>query len=203
MPEARRCSLTPKQPSPPRWSRGTPAATTRCSSARPSRCGTTRGFRRSFCISAGWRLSGIHTSKDWSRRSISGEAAPLPAEPARPGVLFRRAAQDVIAELAGIGQIRHLPAVEIVLRHAILGEALEAVGIAGRLRAEQAIAADFFGRAAVVDLVELVPAAEFRRQAVPEQLHQLDALLGLVAAGAAHVAVDVGTDLGVLEVAGV
>src|SRR5208282_447619 len=198
------------------------AATTRCSSARFSRCGTTRGFRRSFCMSAGWRRSGIPTSRDWSRRSISGEAAPLPAEPRnehdpekwRPvfrkdhapletGVLFRRAAQDVVAELAGIGQIRHFPAVEIVLRHTILGEALEALGIAGRLRAEQAIAADFFGRAAVIDLVELVPAAEFRRQTVPEQLHQLDAVLGLVAAGAAHVAVDVGTDLGVLEVAGV
>ena len=73
----------------------------------------------------------------------------------------------VIAELAGIGEVGHLPAVEVVFGHAFLGEALEAVGIAGRLRAEQAIAADLLGRAAVVDLVELMTAAELARRGNP------------------------------------
>ena len=112
-------------------------------------------------------------------------------------------AHDVIAELAGIGEVGHLPAVEIVFGHAFLGEALEAVGIARRLRAEQAIAPDLLGRAAVVDLVELVPAAELGCQAVPEELEQFNALLGLVAVGSAQIAIEIRTHLRVLEVAGV
>jgi hypothetical protein len=66
----------------------------------------------------------------------------------------------VIAQLTGIGEIGHAPAVGIVFGHAGFGETLEAVGIAGRVRAEQAVAADFLGPAAVVDLVELVAAAK-------------------------------------------
>src|SRR5260370_32950920 len=93
----------------------------------------------------------------------------------------------MIAQLSGIGEVGHLPAVEVVLRHALLGEALEAVGVAGGLRAEQAVAADLLGRAAVVDLVELVPPAETRREAGPEQVQQLYALLGPVAVGGAAV----------------
>ena len=61
----------------------------------------------------------------------SCQSAALGRSPPRP-------AHHVIAQLAGIGEIRHLPAVEVVLRHAFLGEALESVGIARRLRAEQA-----------------------------------------------------------------
>src|SRR5687768_10204829 len=71
-------------------------------------------------------------------------------------------AHHVIAQLAWIGEIRHAPAVEVVLGHALLGESLEPVGVAGRHGAEERIPADFFGRTAVVDLVELVPCAELR-----------------------------------------
>src|SRR5262245_22263419 len=58
----------------------------------------------------------------------------------------RQSLSKVIAELSGIGEIRHFPTVQVVLRHAIFGKALEPVGIAGSLRTEQAIAADLFGR---------------------------------------------------------
>src|SRR6516225_3527701 len=98
--------------------------------------------------------------------------------------------QHVIAEFARIAEVGHLPAAEIVLRHALLGEALELVGVAGGLRAEQAIAADFLGRAAVVDLIELVPPAELARQAIPQQLEQLHALFRLVSIGAAQVLIE-------------
>src|SRR5262245_66151404 len=111
-------------------------------------------------------------------------------------------AQRVIAELARIGEVGHLPAVEIVFGHAFLGEALEAVGIAGGLRAEQAVAADLLGRAAVVDLVELVPAAELAGHGVPQELEQLHALLSLVAVGAAQVAVQTGAAKQSIDVAG-
>src|SRR5262249_6726846 len=97
--------------------------------------------------------------------------------------------QHMIAELAGIGEVRHAPAVEVVFGHASLGKALEPVGIPGGLRTEQAIAADLLGRAAIIDLVELVAAAELAAEAVPQQLEQLDPLLGLVAVGAAQIAI--------------
>src|SRR5215475_2665504 len=141
-----------------------------------------------------------------SRSSVVSRATGLRS---RPRCLSSRrsrrrtlgSSQHVIAEFARIAEVGHLPAAEIVLRHALLGEALELVGIAGGLRAEQAIAADFLGRAAVVDLIELVAAAELGGHAVPQELQELHALLGLVAVGAAQVAVEIGTDLRVLEVA--
>src|SRR5215831_19773473 len=111
--------------------------------------------------------------------------------------------QQVIAELARIAEIGDTPAIKAVFGHAFLGKSLEPVGIAGGLSAEQAVAADFLGRAAIVDLVELVPAAEFACHAVPQQLEQLDPLLGLVAVGAAQILLEIGPNLGVLEVAGV
>src|SRR5579884_1129513 len=37
---------------------------------------------------------------------------------------YRSPAQHVVAELAGIGEIRHLPAVEVVFGHAIFGKTL-------------------------------------------------------------------------------
>jgi len=37
--------------------------------------------------------------------------------------------QQVIAELARIGEVGHLPTVEVVFSHAVFGEPLEAVGI--------------------------------------------------------------------------
>jgi hypothetical protein len=54
----------------------------------------------------------------------------------RTDTITSRPAHHLIAQLARIGEVGHLPAVEVVFRHALLGEALEAVGVAGGLRAE-------------------------------------------------------------------
>src|SRR3954447_10892337 len=104
-------------------------------------------------------------------------------------------AQRVIAELARIGQIGHRPAVQVVLGHAFFYESLEAVGISRGLRPEQAVAADFLGRAAVIDFVKLVPPPELAADTVPQELHQLHALLGLITVRAAQVSVKVWPDL--------
>src|SRR5262249_61080753 len=77
-----------------------------------------------------------------SRRSH--RTVPMTRSPRRP-------AHDVVAQLARIGEVGHRPAVEVVFGYALLGEALEAVGVAGGLRAEQAIAAGLLGRSPVID----------------------------------------------------
>src|SRR5580704_15407960 len=102
--------------------------------------------------------------------SERADAYPLPARfacrpPPHAGEegdsirLLRRPAQHVIAERARIGEVGYLPAVQIVFGHAVFGKALEAIGVAGRLGAEQAVTTNLLGRAAVVDLIELVAAA--------------------------------------------
>jgi hypothetical protein len=40
----------------------------------------------------------------------------------------------MVAQFARIGKVRHAPAVDVVLGQAFLGEALEAIGVAGGLR---------------------------------------------------------------------
>src|SRR6476620_5769548 len=47
---------------------------------------------------------------------------------------------DVIAELARIAEIGDLPAIQIILGHALLGESFELIGLAGGLCAEQSVA---------------------------------------------------------------
>ena len=112
-------------------------------------------------------------------------------------------AHEMIAEFARVGEVGNPPTVEVIFRHALLGEAFEAVGVTRRHGAEQGVAADLLGRAAIIDLVELVATTEFRSYRVPQELHQLDPLLRLVAVRAAEIAVEIGADLGVLEVHGV
>ncbi len=56
--------------------------------------------------------------------------------------------------------------------------------------------------AGVVHLVELVPAAEFGADRIPQELEHLDALLVADAVGAAHVAREILVDLGIAEILG-
>src|ERR1700744_1136726 len=70
---------------------------------------------------------------------------------------------QMVAEFAGVREVGNAPALEVVFGHAFLGETLEFVGGARSLRAQQAIAPDFLGRAAVIDLIEFVASAEFGR----------------------------------------
>src|SRR5437588_6855311 len=103
------------------------------------------------------------------------------------------------AEPADVDEILHLPSVQIVLGHAALGELLPAIVLAGGERAEQRVAADLLVAAGVVDLVELVPAAELGADRVPQELHELDPLDRVDPARAAHVEVEVLAEIRVLE----
>ena len=58
----------------------------------------------------------------------------------------------------------------------------------------------FFGGPGIIDLVEFVPSTKFRADGVPEQLHQLDPLFGIIATRAANVLVEVGAQGGIVEV---
>src|SRR5215475_15310497 len=100
----------------------------------------------------------------------------------------------------GIDQILGRPPVEVVLRHARLGELLPAVVLPGAQGAEQRVAPDLLVAAGVVDLVELVAAAELRPDGVPEELHELDALHGVDTARAAEVEIEVAPEVSRLEV---
>src|SRR4051812_11319686 len=100
-------------------------------------------------------------------------------------------------------EVRHRPAVQVVLGQAGLGEPLHGIGLALRLRGEEQLGADVLVVAGVVALVQLVPAAELGADGVPQGLHDLDPVDRVDAVGAADVLVEVGADLGGLEVAGV
>src|SRR5258706_14194191 len=78
--------------------------------------------------------------------------------------------QHVVAEFARVGEIGDAPAVDAVFGHAFFGKSLETVRIARGLGAEQAVAADFLGRAAIVDLVGGLAAPAFAPPAVPPHL---------------------------------
>src|SRR5580658_11246334 len=69
------------------------------------------------------------------------------------------------------------PAVLVVVGHAVLGEADHAVEGARRARVPHRLDADVLVVAGVVALVELVARAELGTDRVPQELHDLDALL--------------------------
>src|SRR5205085_4952744 len=58
------------------------------------------------------------------------------------------------------------------------------------------------GRTGIIDLIELVAATKFRTDGIPQQLHQLDAVFGVVAVRAAHILLQVGTQFRVLKIYG-
>src|ERR1700693_2738046 len=70
-----------------------------------------------------------------------------------------------------IDQVRHGPPIQIVLGHALFGEALVFRGLSQVLRHHQCLKPDALVITEVVPLVELMPAAEFGTPGVPHQLH--------------------------------
>src|SRR5262252_7524134 len=100
-----------------------------------------------------------------------------------------------------VDQVLGRPPVEVVLRHAGLRELFPSVVLTRGEGAEQRVAADLLVAARVVDLVQLVPAAELGAHRVPQELHELDALDGVDAARAAEVAIEVTPEIRRLEVA--
>src|SRR5262245_11680414 len=78
------------------------------------------------------------------------------------------------AEPPDVDQVLRLPAVDVVLGHAALGELLPAIVLPRGQGTEQRVAPDLLVAARVVDLVELVAAAELAADRVPQELHELD-----------------------------
>src|SRR5262245_28363549 len=116
----------------------------------------------------------------------------------RPRVLARSAIRHVIR----IKPSRTDPAVLVVLSKALLRERDHAVERARGARVPHGVDADVLVVAGVVAFVELVTAAEFGADRVPEKLHDLDALLVIDAMRAAHIAREVFVDRRILEVLG-
>src|SRR5580658_6959309 len=98
-------------------------------------------------------------------------------------------------------QVRHGPAIQVILAKALVGERLVAFELAGGRLAEKELDASVLMIARVVALVELMPAAELGADRVPEQLHDLDPFDGVDPVRAADVPVQVAADLRVLKVA--
>src|SRR5215469_7911017 len=69
------------------------------------------------------------------------------------------------------------PAVLVVIGHALIGERFHLLERAGALRLLQLEHADELMAAGIIHLVELVARAEFGADRVPQELHDLDALL--------------------------
>src|SRR5262249_43770734 len=113
-------------------------------------------------------LRSVEQASRGPRRTRAPESpSPLTAESAQCAVRLRR--HEVLCR----------PPVEVVLRHARLRELLPAVVLARGQRAEERVAADLLVAARVVDLVELVAAAELGADRVPQELHQLDPAHGV------------------------
>jgi hypothetical protein len=70
------------------------------------------------------------------------------------------------------------PPVHVVFAHALVGEGREAVEVPFDTREIQHIEPDLLVVAGVVPLVQCVPGAELRPDGVPNELEELDALLG-------------------------
>src|SRR5262249_11294426 len=79
--------------------------------------------------------------------------------------------------LARIEPSRIGPAVLVVVGHAVLGQPDHAVERTRGARVPHRLDADVLVVAGVVALVELVPGTELGADRVPQQLHDLDALL--------------------------
>src|SRR5437763_1737753 len=82
------------------------------------------------------------------------------------------------------------PALLVIFGHAAIDERRHPVEIAVAPRPGQRLDADVLVVAGIVALVELVAAAELAADRVPQQLHDLDALLVIDAVGAAHITLE-------------
>src|SRR5262245_2889246 len=81
-----------------------------------------------------------------------------------------------LRHVLGVEPGRVAPTLLVVVGHALLGQRHHPVERARAARVPHALDADVLVVAGVVDLVELVAAAELGPDRVPQQLHDLDAL---------------------------
>src|SRR5262245_62470513 len=137
----------------------------------------------------------------WSGRSDA--TAPRNRRPADTPAMAKPYNNRLRSGALGVDEVASRPAVEVVFRHARLGELFPAVVLPGRERPEEGVAPDFLVAARVVDLVELVPAAELGADRVPQELHELDAPHCVDTARTSQIEVQVPAEVRRLEVLGV
>src|SRR5215467_8615232 len=104
------------------------------------------------------------------------------------------------ADVAIGDEVGYFPAIDVILGHALLGEALVALRRPRHVGHEQRLEPDAFVVPEVVPLVELVTSAELGADGVPHQLHQLHAVDGFVAVAAADELIEEGPELRHFEV---
>src|SRR6202007_1199601 len=80
-------------------------------------------------------------------------------------------------DIAAVAIGRMAPAILVVIGHALIGQRFHGFKRAGALRLLQLEHADELVAAGIVHLVQLVAGAEFGPDRIPEELHDLDALL--------------------------
>src|SRR5215470_449927 len=103
-----------------------------------------------------WRVPAPNTTRCWAVRYTKSRTSTIGSTRTASDCAVTRCLtlpSQVIAQFAGVREIRDAPAVQVVFRHALFGEALEPIRIARRHRAKQRVAPDFLRRPAVVDFV--------------------------------------------------
>src|SRR6267378_7759846 len=136
------------------------------------------------------RMASDVGSSHWNPKVIVPRQRRDTERPVRPRRVWRIMSPRFLEEEVDVlrrDQVGYGPAVEIVLGHALLGEAPELLRLAARLGHLQRQDADGLGGTGVVAFVELVPATELGSHGVPEQLHEFDALDRAGPVGAAQV----------------
>src|SRR6516225_4452388 len=178
----------------------------------------------SVSISTMVRASGSPAAKQRSQKPVTMSSSAVPVRPAcvshaetsakTASFILRLYRGEVAAgsvrdashladktDIAAVAIGGMQPAVLVIIGHALLGERLHLLERAGTLRLLQLKDADQFVAAGIIHLIELVTRAEFAADRVPQELHDLDALLVIDAVRAAHIFGEAAVDFGIFEIA--
>src|SRR5262245_14066912 len=139
-------------------------------------CGRRRGPAVMTMTPVAKRPSAFRNARSSTSPALPrGEATEASVTRARAAAAVRGRRSAERAGTLGIDEVLGRPALQVVLRHARLGELLPAIVLPGGERPEQRVAPDLLVASGVVDLVQLVAAAELAADRIPQELHQLDA----------------------------
>src|ERR1700758_4663781 len=103
-------------------------------------------------------------------------------------------------DVVWVDQIGYDPAVEIVLRHALLSETLVLGGLPEHVRYHQDFEANTLVITKVIPLIEFMPAGKLGPHRVPQQLHELDTVEGTVTIRTTYELIEIFADLRHLKI---